>query len=198
MPTGYTAKLSKGEQSFNEFAMTCARAMGACVMMRDDSFDAPIPERFEPSDYDEKAIEKARKARDDLFKLSLEQCGRKATKAYKERVKYLNEQIVAAAENNTRYIKMRNTVTQWQPPSNDHDGLKKFMLDQLNISMDNDSYYKMELNNLEKKTGEKWLNSELAKVLKDISYHRENHRKEIKRTEGRNKWISELRLSLGE
>ena len=41
-------------QDFKSFAMTCARAMGACVTIRDEPFDAPIP-TIKPSDYNAKA-----------------------------------------------------------------------------------------------------------------------------------------------
>src|SRR5688572_14375055 len=51
MPTGYTSTLMEKGQSFPEFTMLCARAFGALIEMRDESLDATIPEKFEPSDY---------------------------------------------------------------------------------------------------------------------------------------------------
>ena len=59
MPTGYTAKLMEQGQTFPEFIMSCARAFGALIMMRDDPANAPIPEKFEPSDYHVRALKKA-------------------------------------------------------------------------------------------------------------------------------------------
>ena len=50
MPTGYTAKIADG-QTFEEFILSCARAFGALVEMRDEPADAPIPEEFKPSAY---------------------------------------------------------------------------------------------------------------------------------------------------
>lgn len=48
MPTGYTADVQSGKVTdFAEYAMNCARAFGALVLMRDDPSDADIPERFE-------------------------------------------------------------------------------------------------------------------------------------------------------
>lgn len=61
MPTGYTAKLHNGEeQTFPEFVMSCARAFGALITMRDDPADAEIPDEFKPSDYHVRELEKAR------------------------------------------------------------------------------------------------------------------------------------------
>jgi hypothetical protein len=37
MPTGYTEKLMEKGQTFQQFALLCARNFGALVMMRDDA-----------------------------------------------------------------------------------------------------------------------------------------------------------------
>jgi len=63
MPTGYTAKLCEGEQSFGEFALGCARAFGACVMQREDSMDDLPKAREHDGDvgYYSRALETARR-----------------------------------------------------------------------------------------------------------------------------------------
>jgi hypothetical protein len=61
MPTGFTADICKGaEVSFEDFAMTCARAFGALYSMRDEPMDAPIPETFVASGYHADELEKAK------------------------------------------------------------------------------------------------------------------------------------------
>ena len=45
MPTGYTAGILEGE-TFEQYALQCAKAFGALVMMRDEPSDAPIPDQF--------------------------------------------------------------------------------------------------------------------------------------------------------
>ena len=43
MPTGYTADIQDGKiTTLREYALSCARAFGALIMMRDDPHDAPI------------------------------------------------------------------------------------------------------------------------------------------------------------
>ena len=60
MPTGYTAAIKDGID-FKTYAMNCARAFGACVMLRDEPGGGDrIPDAFEPSDYHLKAAEKTR------------------------------------------------------------------------------------------------------------------------------------------
>ena len=40
MPTGYTTDIYNGKDvSFRDFALTCARQFGACIMQRDDPAD---------------------------------------------------------------------------------------------------------------------------------------------------------------
>lgn len=46
MPTGCTAKLHEDDQSFRDFALTCARAFGATIAMREEPLDAPPSERL--------------------------------------------------------------------------------------------------------------------------------------------------------
>jgi hypothetical protein len=59
MPTGYTEGVSKGEiTDFKVYALRCARAFGACVMLRDEPVTDEIPE-FEPSDYHQKRLKEA-------------------------------------------------------------------------------------------------------------------------------------------
>ncbi len=50
MPTGYTAAIKDGI-TFKQFALTCARAMGALIMMRDEPSGAEIPAAFPPSTF---------------------------------------------------------------------------------------------------------------------------------------------------
>ena len=50
MPTGYTAVIEDG-CTFKEYVMTCARAFGATISMREEPLSKEIPEKFEVSDY---------------------------------------------------------------------------------------------------------------------------------------------------
>ena len=59
MPTGYTAGVATGEiKDFKTYALQCARAFGACIMLRDEPMSDEIPE-FKPSDHYEKSLAKA-------------------------------------------------------------------------------------------------------------------------------------------
>lgn len=194
MPTGYTAAIAK-DITFEQFAMGCARAMGALVMMRDEPSAAPIPDRFEPSDY---SVKKLIEARAELARL---QCTTEsdaegfAKDEFAEAELRHAERIRADSELSAKYAAMLAHVMAWNAPTADHQGFKVFMADQIKESVKFDcgmEYYQKP----EQKTGAAWISTAIAKANKDIGYHSNAHAEEVERTEGRNAWLSALRASL--
>ena len=85
MPSAYTAAVSDGID-FKTFVLRCARAMGACVSMRDDPLDVPIPERFEPSDYHVRKTLEAEAQLETLRAMSPAEAETAAAAEYAEKV----------------------------------------------------------------------------------------------------------------
>lgn len=199
MPTGYTATLCEKEQPFSEFVMGCARAMGACVMMRDDPFDAPIPERFEPSDYHTKKVAEAEQALASLDASSDDELSAEAAAYYHRRVRELRDRISKNIKTTYRLNLMLAEVEGWLPPTPDHIGLKDFMRQQLRSTIDfdgNSEWEEKELSSLRPMTAREWRQKESDRLLKEIEYHTKGHADEVERTEARNAWIKALRESL--
>lgn len=196
MPTGYTAAIAD-DITFDNFAMQCARAMGALVMMRDEPTGAPIPARFEPSDYHTNKIAEASATLERLAGMTADEAAQAANDAYEEAIA---KQAVAIRRNDMlreKYNDMLAKVEAWQPPSIDHDEFKKFMVEQItsSLSLDcNNSYYHNQTHT--KPTGAEWLAQKEAKARKDITYHEAENTKEVDRNEGCNRWLKELRDSL--
>ena len=196
MPTGYTAAVVEGI-SFRDFVMRCARAMGACIMMRDDPHDAPIPVRFEPSDYHTKELKRVEKELAELKSLSDSQASAKARSEAKKESTDAERIIREKNEQRGKYEAMLSQVRAWVPPTPDHASFKQFMIEQLTGSIDFDcdtKYY------LDKKqlvlSGPEWKAGRLKSLLHDLDYHKREHAEEISRTESRNDWIAKLRESL--
>lgn len=190
MPTGYTAEVGEGKiTTLRQFALQCARGMGACIMMRDDPWDATIPERFEPStDYHDKALDAARAKLKDLANITPDECEKRAETAYEQALTSHNEYVARKAEQNGRYAAMKAAVEAWDTKA---EGIRDFMLQQLSISFDD-----WEPEPPKKLNGEQWLEAELGKAAHDIAYHKKARDEEIQRTEGRNQWLADLRASL--
>lgn len=197
MPSGYTAKLYEGEQSFEDFVLGAARGMGALVTMREEPSDAEIPERLEAStDYYDRQIREGKARLLELDALTEQDAAREATREYAEAVEANTKDRVEREGKRARYEAMWARVEAWEPPTEDHVGLKKFMREQIQQSIDFDctptDRNPQALNALA------WLENQRQKAQRDISYGEEHRAKELERTEGRNAWLSALRSSLAQ
>lgn len=193
MPTGYTADIYDGKDiSFSDFALKCARAFGACIEQRDDDpNDKPKLIEKTKDNYHIKKIEKSKK-------------WKKPTKAefdayVKNQTAYYNEQIDKQNKLKASYQKMLDKVNDWTPPTSEHEGLKKFMIEQLTNSLEFDcsnDYYQRELNNIKQLTYNQYVKDMRDSNKRDIEYHTNELKKDNERVDTRNEWISALYKSL--
>lgn len=196
MSTGYTAAIADGI-SFEQFVMRCARGMGALVMMREYPMDAPIPERFEPSDYHVRKLEEANAALAKLRAMSFDEANAAAREAFAAEVKSNDEAIAQIRALRAKYEAMLAQVRAWTPPTLDHENFKRFMTEQLTESIwfdCNEDYYQE--HQPKPKTGEQWLDDQIAAAMCDVGYHTRKHAQEVERTESCNNWLHSLRASL--
>jgi hypothetical protein len=194
MPTGYTAPIADGI-TFEQYAWSCARAFGALVTMRDEPNNAPIPERFEPSDYHQKALEHTHTELNRLLGLSADHIADEAQKDFREQRDAHSRRMQRAADLRVKYEAMLAKVHAWESPSPDHDLYKAFMASQIVESMQWDcdtSHDEMP----ECQAPAAWIADRLAQLRKDLAYHENGHREEVERTDKRNQWIKALRDSL--
>lgn len=195
MPTGYTAKLYEGKaQTFEEFTLEAARAMGAAIMQR-DSAPGPIADEYEPSDYYRKSL-----AKDEA---TLKQYSRRTDVEWQEaeaawrheQTKATVDAIEKAGALRVRYERMLAEVQAWVPPTSEHQGLKDFMVQQLteSIKFDCSTTY---LDIPPKRSWQDFKAQRIAEAEKSLKRSHEGWAEELERTESRNKWVRDLRLSL--
>jgi len=207
-PTGYTdiiystvhhpEKGKFGQPSFEEFALRCARAFGAFVDMRDMSLDAETPEVLEEHSHYHDKLLKAYARRAEVATWTQAQATTEAKKSYGKAKKHHDEYIAGAKLLKERYEEMLQKVRDWEPPSEDHQGLKTFMIEQLEQSIDFDcnvGYW--EKNAPKLLGGAEYKRQQLDKATEDIDYYQKEKLKEAERTQNRNEWIASLRASLG-
>lgn len=197
MPTGYTSDLTL-DTPFKDFAIRCARAMGALVMMRDDPLDAPIPDEFPPSDYYRKKVEDAKAKQAAVAEMSPKDVEADLDKYNADRAKLCAESKRKDAEQRKVYERMLAMVREWQPPTADHENFKKFMVEQLTSSIEfdchensTDEWYKPFTG-----TAAEWHEQLKANAARDVVYYEEEWRKEVERSQGRTNWVKALRESL--
>lgn len=195
MPTGYTAGIASGEtKTFSEYAMTCARAFGAFVHMRDDSLSCAMS-RAKVSPHHSVAIAECKAEIVRLGKLTKTQWKTEADAEYALRTTEESDRAVRRAEREQRYRNMFNQVSAWTPPTGDHEGLKNFMLEQLESSINFDCGG-CESPSRERQTGEQWYWSRISALSSSIAYHEKALREETERVDKANAWVDALSASL--
>lgn len=196
MPSGYTADVASGKMTdFAEYALQCARAFGALIMLRDEPLSSEIP-TFTPNTYDEEAIQQKSKELSEFLAMTEDQ-RRQAHADDQAARKAESEKWIAERKlTRQRYEAMLQKARQFKSPSPDHDNYAKFLVEQLEQSIkfdcSTDYYDRMS----EPVPFEKWEQDRLNRLSDDISYHMKQRDDEIARTKERNNWVRQLREAL--
>lgn len=197
MPTTYTSFVADNENfTFPEFAMLCARDFGALASMRDEPLEAPVPERFEPDDFYRKEYEAA-KAEYDAF-IANPPTEEELSKEYDEYVAMQKEQhakvIADKRERRGRYERMLTKVLKWEPPTPDHQALRRFMIQQLQESIEFDcTEYDLALPDREQYVSY-GMDPEVYRGRRDRNLAK--WKSEVERVAKINRWLKNLRDSL--
>lgn len=168
--------------------------------------DSPLPveDTYSTSPYHLKELEKAYKRLAKAKSLSRKETDAASRKEHARLVKHDKEYIAEAAVTRTNYEAMLERVYAWEPPTEEHVGLKKFMVEQLATSIEFDcggDYWENHLAKLVKDgplSGDAWKAQEIEKANRDIEYHTEEMTKDKKRHETNTAWIQALIKSLPE
>jgi hypothetical protein len=194
MPTGYTSKLHDKDQSFEEVVWTCARAFGALFHMRDDGLDAPL-QLHEPdtANYGARALEEEGTELERLRKLSRSDCDREAAAEYATAVDQHMKYEAEKNEVRKRYVAMLDQVQKWKAPTPDHEGLRKFMVEQLQEALRwgcNPSDPPKQID------GYTWVQRKLEHVARVISVSAESAAKQESARRSRREWVDALAKSV--
>ena len=194
MPTGYTSFIEEGI-SFRDFTMKCSRNSDHLIKMRDELLTADIPDKFEPSEYHTKKIGEITEEIVQVNKLTLQDANKKAKQEYDDAVKYRKESAQTKRKLLEKYSDMLHQSKNWTPPTEDHQGLKDFMVSHIegSIKLDCDFDYPEPKKRM---SAENWLEDKKQRLRKDLSYHIKEHTKEVDRTNSSNKWLQQLRESI--
>jgi len=197
MPTAYTEALyDREDQSFEDFLLNCARAMGACIMQRDDPM-CVAPKKVEPSDYHIRRIAETIEELERLKAMPIDEAEEEARIEREAALREREEHDKNALDLLGRYHRMLSAVKEWKPPTPDHIGLQEFMIEQLETSIN----FVCSTGDWSKippiVSGEEWRSNQIKKMLRSLDYNTRENLREIERTDGRNRWIEELYVSIG-
>jgi hypothetical protein len=187
MTTGYTAALCDGEQSFKEFVIHCA-----CAFFYDT---AALPPKWTPDSYYKDRVAEQKVELAEIEKMGMAEAEREAGKEYARIKREFDKSDREKVAMKGRLLAMRGKVADWAPPTNDHVALKKFMLEQIDSTIDFDTK-SSDAFRPKRKTGGDWLREKIAALKGGIKDDEKHYEEEVKRAEQRNDWCDALRASL--
>jgi hypothetical protein len=165
-------------------------------MMRDDPLDAPIPERFEPTEFYQRSLNEARAEVQRLEKLNASQRTAEGEGLKRDAIVRNQQWLAKDLVTNARLNQMIERVNEWTPPSGEHEELKTFMLQQLTTSIENTEHIERALAEAKSKAAGQFFADALTNARRRVMYSTEEQQKETQRVEGRNQWLAQLRASV--
>jgi hypothetical protein len=198
MPSGLTDKIGKGA-TFAEFALGCARQMGALIHMRDDASDAKIT-LPESSEYYQEELENVRLKLQELQKINMEGFKKQLVEERKSARESVEQAINDKNKLRGQYMQMLMEVKAWRPPTTEHNEFKNMMIQQItdSISFDCDTTYeqeRLEVFNESVNVAEAF-NKQIENLQEDEKYFLGKLNQESSTNSDRAKWVKDLVFSL--
>ena len=130
MPTVYNKALSEGDQSFEDFMIGIARNHGLMGFMREEPFEAGLPDKIEvPQEIIEQIFD-YEELIPELESRTPEQIVFEWERKKAADIKSLKAQIKNRTDIVARARAMRVSIINWEPPTEHHEMLVKIALDQ--------------------------------------------------------------------
>lgn len=134
MPTGYTAFIEDGEiTAGKDFLLLCSRAFGVAVDIKEEPLTVPTPMKFEVDGYYEKSLRRSLEELEKVKNMNEDEISKRMIKERDESKKYYLDLIDKEISLNKKYQKVRKEVEDWIPPTDKHNGIKKFALEQIDM-----------------------------------------------------------------
>ena len=194
MTTGYTQQIIDGTvKTPKEFLHLCLRNFGVCISMRDESFNIQgdyteyIKKYYQDTiGYLNKALENAKKEYARISNLSDDDLYEMYVKKFTDDKNYYQKRTDVTKKQNAKYQSFYDAIKNWDC-SEEFSNIKKFALDQIDISKEDEDYYADELSK-KMLTKEEFISGGkneyeenlLKNAISDISYHQKELDTEIK------------------
>ena len=185
MPTGYTEFIENGKvRTAKQFLHLCLRAFGVCVRMREDPMEVEddytqkIIDGYQASiDYHQKLLDEAKENLKTYQEMSDDEMCVKYIQETSERIKDLQKNITREFGEYGDYLRLQEQIQNWDCDEEFSD-IKDFALNQIKISIPDNSFYEEELAKCGKPTKEgyeerreEYRNSLIKHAQWDVEYH---------------------------
>jgi hypothetical protein len=202
VPTGYTAYIENGDiTTGKDFLKLCLRNFGVAINMRDEPLSKPVPNQFEPNPYYKKDYEETVEVRNKYRQMTFEEAKKELIEKHKKDIESTRKSLDKYIAEDERYMKVRNEIEKWIPPTSEHENVKKFALNQIDISLNTDirEYCNNELNkdlDISDEAVYSYMNDVNEFYENDVARAYKRWQEELKRTADKNMWMKQFLDSL--
>lgn len=200
--TGYTEQIENGNVTTGkDFLKLCTRAFGVAMDMMEKPLTVPTPTQFEPNPYYKQKYDKAVEVRDKWRQMTFDEAKQEMIEKHNAEITQIKKFLEKYKLEDEKYKKVRDEIKEWIPPTPQHEALKNFALDQIDLSMNTYLYNSLEkeLNkelDISDDTVWKYINNMNASCEKNVGEAYEQWQKDLKRTAEKNTWMRQLLESL--
>lgn len=121
MATGYTIYIENGKiTNGKDFLLLCAQ--------KDDFITCPI-RKYKKDNYED-----VKRSLEKVTEISLDEAKKRMKIEYDNNIYYAMNNLEKLKAKNARYRKIRNEIERWIPPNEECFSIKKFALEQIDIS----------------------------------------------------------------
>ena len=210
MPTGYTSFIENGKvKSAKQFLHLCLRAFGVCTDMRDSSLEVKddytkdiLNGSQQDIDYHKELLERAEQRLSEIKSLSEEELRVRDIKETKKRIKDLQKCQTHEFSKYGDYLRIRESIRDWDCDP-EFQKVKDFALDQIDISIPDDSYYEEKLAEIGAPTNEgfqerkeQYLQKLIDEAQWDVNYHREEMENAVRRRDEKIRYYNGFKKEL--
>ena len=202
MPTGYTAYIKDGDiTTGKDFLKLCLRNFGVAINMRYEPLSKPVPTQFEPNPYYKKDYEETVEIRNKYRQMTFEEAKKELIEKHKKDIESTRKSLDKYIAEDERYMKVRDEIEKWIPPTSEHENVKKFALNQIDISLNTDirEYCNNELNkdfDISDEAVYSYMNDINEFYENDVARAYKRWQEELKRTADKNMWMKQFLDSL--
>lgn len=203
MPTGYTAHIEDGEiTTGKEFLKLCTRAFGVAIDVKDEPLSTPTPSSFEPSPFYKESYDRALKKLEEVNKMTFDEAKIKMRADYEKRISDYKHYAERETAMNEKYAKVRKEVEEWIPPTEEHEGLKKFALEQIDMCVTKQEYIDEYLEKSKEEFDDSdeavqnYINDIVDYYQRDAERSYKSWKEELERTRSKNEWMTKFLDSL--
>ena len=189
MPTGYTQQIIDGTvKTPKEFLHLCLRNFGVCISMRDMPLDSQgdytefIKKYYQNSiDYHIKELKNAKAEYERIINLSYDELYEMYVNKFTDNREYYQKRTDEVKKQNAQYQSFYDAIKSWDC-SEEFSNIKKFALNQIDISKRDEDYYAEELSK-EMLTKEEFISNDKSKykedLLKQTKWNIDYHQREL-------------------